>query len=113
MAGEGRPLLLLHGLGWSSRLWKNEIERYAKRYQVIAPDTRGHGDSEVPEGPYSIPGFAEDFIALLDTLKIKKACIVGFSQGGMAAQELATMRPDLVEALVLASTTCKSHASGR
>jgi 3-oxoadipate enol-lactonase len=112
-AGQGHPLVFLHGLGWDNALWARQVDRYGGDYRVIAGDTRGHGDSDKPPGPYSIELFADDWAALLDTLAIKDACLVGFSQGGMVAQTLAIKRPDLISALVLVSTSCRSHASGR
>ena len=112
-AGRGRPLIFLHGLGWDGTLWSRQVARYAGDYRVIAGDTRGHGASDKPPGPYDIDMFADDWAALLDALAIKDACLVGFSQGGMIAQKLAIARPDLIGALVLVSTSCRSHANSR
>jgi 3-oxoadipate enol-lactonase len=112
-AGRGRPVVFLHGLGWDNTLWAHQVARYGGDYRVIAGDTRGHGASDRPPGPYTIDLFADDWAALLDALDIKDACVVGFSQGGMIAQTLAIKRPDLMSALVLVSTSCRSHASGR
>jgi pimeloyl-ACP methyl ester carboxylesterase len=104
---------LIHGLGWDHALWAPQIEWLAQHFSVLAADTRGHGDSDKPPGPYSIRQFADDWIALLDALEIRQAAIGGFSQGGMIAQEIALKRPDLVSRLVLAGTTCKSSPSAR
>lgn len=111
--GEGRPLVFIHGLGWDNTLWSRQLARYGTAYRVIAGDTRGHGGSEKPTGPYSIDLFAEDWAALLDALAVRGACLVGFSQGGMIAMTLALARPDLIDALVLVSTACRSHANAR
>ena len=99
-AGRGRPLVFLHGLGWDHTLWARQVARYAGTYRVTAGDTRGHGGSAKPPGPYSIDLFADDWAALLDALGVRDACLVGFSQGGMIATQLAIARPDLV------GTTC-------
>ena len=94
LKGEGEPLLLLHGLGSSSNEWAAQVEFFANRYQTITVDLRGHGQSDKPAGPYSMPMFAADVIALLDHLNIHSVHIVGLSMGGMIAFELALMIPD-------------------
>jgi pimeloyl-ACP methyl ester carboxylesterase len=105
-AGEGPALMFLHGLGWNHQLWDAAFSRYSDRYRVIAGDTRGHGHSEQPDGPYSIPIFAEDWLAVLDQMGIEQAILVGFSQGGMVAMQMAIQQPERFPALVLACTTC-------
>lgn len=108
-SGEGRPVVLLHGLGWDHQLWKSVIEKFSDRYRVIAGDTRGHGGSDKPPGPYSIQKFSDDWHGALHALDVKGACIVGFSQGGMIAQTLAVQHPEDVGALLLVCTTCRSN----
>jgi 3-oxoadipate enol-lactonase len=112
-AGRGRPVLLIHGLGWDHSLWNPSVEQLAPRYHVIAADTRGHGATDKPDGPYDMAMFARDYAALADALGLTRIGVVGFSQGGMIAQNLALQRPDLVSALMLVSTSCKSHPSMR
>jgi 3-oxoadipate enol-lactonase len=111
--GSGPPVLLIHGLGWDHSLWNPTVERLASRYHVIAADSRGHGASDKPDGPYDMDMLARDYAALADALGLSGICVIGLSQGGMIAQSLALMRPDLVSALVLISTSCKSHPSLR
>ena len=108
-AGAGPSLVFIHGLGWDHRLWLTSLARYERRFRVILGDTRGHGQSDKPPGPYSIAQFADDWIQALDALSVKGAIIVGFSQGGMAAQIIAARRADLVRGLVLACTA--SHVT--
>jgi pimeloyl-ACP methyl ester carboxylesterase len=110
-AGAGRPLLLLHGLGWTHALWAHAFDRYAARFRVIAGDTRGHGDSDKPAGPYSIAQFASDWADALGRLDVSDAIVVGFSQGGMIAQQLALDAPRRVRALFLACTACRAAAA--
>lgn len=105
-AGKGPALLFLHGLGWDHHLWDTAFERYSKRYRIIAGDTRGHGQSDHPDDPYRIELFAEDWLAVVDQLKVEQAVLVGFSQGGMVAMEMAIRQPERFSALVLACTTC-------
>ncbi|MBO6784740.1 MAG: alpha/beta fold hydrolase, partial [Alphaproteobacteria bacterium] len=106
-AGSGPPLTFIHGLGWDHRMWLPAIERFSDRYRVIAGDSRGHGQSDKPDGPYSMEQFADDWMGALEAVGALPGCIVGLSQGGMVAQALAVRAPHLVQALVLVSTTCK------
>ena len=106
-AGSGPALVFLHGLGWDHQLWNDAISRYADRYHVIAGDTRGHGESDKPAGPYSIRQFADDWRGVLDALGIDKARLVGFSQGGMIAMQLAADQPERFAGLFLAATRCR------
>jgi 3-oxoadipate enol-lactonase len=112
-AGSGPPVLLIHGLGWDHSLWNPTLERFSSRYRMIATDTRGHGESEKPDGPYDMDMFALDYATLIDALKLKRICVIGLSQGGMIAQRLTLLRPELVSALVLISTSCKFDPSLR
>ncbi len=106
--GRGRSLVFLHGLGWDHTLWRGVTQTFCDRYRVIAGDTRGHGRSAKPEGPYTIPLFAQDWAGALKNLRVQQACLIGFSQGGMIAQTLAIEHPEVVAALVLVSTSCRS-----
>jgi 3-oxoadipate enol-lactonase len=112
-AGQGPAVLLLHGLGWDHSLWNPTVAELAPRYRMIAADTRGHGATDKPDGPYDMEMFARDYAALADALGLKQLCVIGLSQGGMVAQKLALLRPELVSALVLVSTSCKSDPSLR
>jgi 3-oxoadipate enol-lactonase len=112
-AGAGRPLVFFHGLGWDHELWRGAIDTFSPRYRVLAGDTRGHGRSAKPDVPYTVQLYSQDWAAALKALGIEKACIVGFSQGGMTAQLLALEHPELVSALVLASCVCAANPAGR
>lgn len=111
-AGSGPALVFFHGLGWTHTLWASAFDRYADRYRVIAGDTRGHGESGKPPGPYSIAQFAADWQQALDVLDVKRAILVGFSQGGMIAQQIAVNTPERVAALFLACTTSATNPVG-
>ena len=94
-------MLLIHGLAGSSRTWDAVIPALAERYDVIAPDLLGHGESAKPMGDYSLGAFASglrDFLAVLD---VDSVTIVGHSFGGGVAMQLAYQHPHLVDRLVL------------
>ena len=94
-AGQGTPVVLLHGFPLSSALWRQQQEQLAGRYRVITPDLRGHGQSPAPAGVYEMESLARDVLALLDSLNIERAVIMGHSMGGyvtLAAWKLAPER---------------------
>jgi pimeloyl-ACP methyl ester carboxylesterase len=99
-AGNGPPLLLLHG--WPQHWWsfRKLIPRLAERYRVIAPDLRGWGWSDAPPGDYAKATFAADVRALLDAEGLDRVRIVGHDWGGYAAFLLALEHPERVERMV-------------
>ena len=105
--GEGDPLLLIHGLGSSSRDWEYQIPQFSKFYKVITIDLRGHGKTEKPKGPYSIRGFADDVALFLESLDIKHANILGLSMGTATGFELAINYPELVKSLIAVNMSAK------
>jgi 3-oxoadipate enol-lactonase len=104
--GEGDPLLLIMGLGYTLDMWHRSIPVLSKRYRTISFDNRGVGRSDVPEGPYAIPTMAADAAAVLDAAGIKRAHVFGISMGGMIAQEFALAYPGRTRSLILG---CTSH----
>ncbi len=104
MTGDGPPLLLIHGLGSSSRDWENQVTPLADLYQVITLDLRGHGRSSKPPGRYSIRMFAEDTAALIHALEVAPVHVVGISMGGMVAFELAAHFPELLRSLMIVNS---------
>jgi 3-oxoadipate enol-lactonase len=104
----GRPVVVLsHSLATSSAMWGPQIDALSVGYRVLAYDTRGHGGSEVPPGPYTLPELVEDVYGLLAALEIEKAYFVGLSMGGMIGQLLALTHPEVLHGLVLAATTAR------
>jgi len=101
------PLLLSNSLGTSLEMWEPQIPALAGRYRVIRYDSRGHGQSEVTPGPYTIDQLARDAAGLLDTLSIPRAHVCGLSMGGGVAMWLAIHAPERVDRLVLANTGAK------
>ena len=104
-SGQGEPLLLLHGFGGSGQAWSSVIPDFAKRYQVIVPDLRGHGRSTNPTNKFTHRQSALDVYALLDSLGIKQVKAMGISTGGMTLIHMATQQPARVEAMVLIGAT--------
>jgi pimeloyl-ACP methyl ester carboxylesterase len=88
-AGEGAPLLLLHGWPEFWFAWEPVIQRLAGNYTLIAPDLRGFGDSDKPSGPFGPDGHAADMRALLGALGVQRAGVVGHDVGGPVMQFLA------------------------
>jgi pimeloyl-ACP methyl ester carboxylesterase len=93
-AGTGAPLLLLHGWPEFWLAWEPVMERLADSYTLIAPDLRGFGDSDKPSGPFGPDGHAADMLALLDSLGIGQAGVVGHDVSGPVMQVLARTAPD-------------------
>jgi 3-oxoadipate enol-lactonase len=98
------PVLLSNSLGSTHGMWDAQLESLNERFMVVRYDTRGHGASPVPDGPYSIDDLADDVVALLDGLGIARAHIVGLSLGGMTAMRVAARNPDRVDRLALLCT---------
>jgi pimeloyl-ACP methyl ester carboxylesterase len=103
-AGNGPPVVLLHGLGCGRRMWFHQILALQERFRIIAYDQRGHGLTDAPASAtgYSAAHLARDLVGVLDALKIERAAIVGFSLGGGPALALAASKPERVSRLVLA-----------
>jgi pimeloyl-ACP methyl ester carboxylesterase len=98
-------LVLIHGLGASTRWWDRVVPMLASSYRVIRIDLLGHGRSAKPAGGgYAIPQQAHRVGQALDRLGVKHAILVGHSTGGYVATALAEQRGDLVTALVLIDT---------
>ena len=97
--GSGEPLILLHGGLGHSDVWGNQIPELAKTYKVIALDSRGHGRSSRNADPYSYALMAKDVVAAMDYLKIDKASILGWSDGGIIGLDIAMNHPDRLNRL--------------
>lgn len=96
--GTGFPVLMLHAAIADSRMWQPQMNEFAKQFDVVCPDTRGFGDSELPPTRWSP---VADVIALMDNLALKPAHVIGSSMGGRLAIDLALDHPARVSKLVL------------
>jgi len=104
IAGDGPPVVLVHGMVNASRHWAAVAERLAERHLVIAPDLIGHGDSATPRGDYSLGAHAAVIRDLLSALGIERATMVGHSLGGGVAMVYFWQFPERVERLALVSS---------
>lgn len=98
--GEGPPLLLVGGLGFGRWRWFKQVPAFSRHFRTITFDVRGERRLE-----NGVADLVEEVVALLDHLGVKKAHVLGTSLGGFVAQELALVRPDLVDRLVLVCTS--------
>ncbi len=104
---DGPVLMFSNSLGSTLRLWDAVLPHLPDGLRIVRYDMRGHGQSDVPKGPYSMGALVADAEAICDALAIKDALFVGLSVGGMVAQGLAIKRLDLIRALVLSNTAAK------
>ncbi|MET0941457.1 MAG: alpha/beta fold hydrolase, partial [Mesorhizobium sp.] len=103
-----RPVLVFaNALGTDFRIWNAVASQLEGRYRLVLYDKRGHGLSEATPAPYGMVDHVHDLAALLDHYGIERTAVVGASVGGLIAQGLAALRPDLVDALVLCDTAHK------
>ena len=98
--GNGRPVVLLHGLASTCRIWDLTAPIMARDFSVIAVDQRGHGDSGKPENGYDFASVGADVAALLEGRGIERPVLVGHSWGADVALELAASRPELLQGIV-------------
>lgn len=103
--GSGEPLLLLHGLGGDLSFWDADLPALVARHRVIRMDVRGFGRSSRLERPGSTTEFARDVVAVLDACGVAVGHVLGFSMGGVIAQQVALSFPDRVKSLLLVSTS--------
>jgi pimeloyl-ACP methyl ester carboxylesterase len=103
--GEGEPLLLIQGLGFSGEMWYRVVPLLAKQARVIVFDNRGTGATGAPPGPYTIETMANDALAVLDAAGVNRAHVLGISMGGLIAQQVAMTAPGRVLSLTLAATS--------
>lgn len=99
--GRGTPLLMLHGNGQDHRVFYPQMEEFEQEYFIVAPDSRGHGKSELGSEPLGFPLLAEDAKRILEGLNIEKAFVLGFSDGANTALELAMSCPERLLGVIL------------
>jgi len=113
IAGDGEPLLLLHGLMVSGAMFDPLIARLEADFRMIVPDLRGHGQSGELVGPYDVAALAADLDAVLEHAAAPRCAVLGYSHGGAVAQQLAHTRPAAVSRLMLVATYACNVATPR
>lgn len=109
---DGQVVAFANSLGTDMRLWDDILPLLPEDLRIIRYDKRGHGQSDVPDGPYSMGTLVSDAEAVLDHLGVTGVTFVGLSIGGMIAQGLAIKRLDLISRMVLSNTAAKIGAPG-
>lgn len=106
-AGEGAPLLLLHGFTGSAAAWHPFLPDWSRRFRTVAVDLPGHGRTGAPRDSarYRTEAAVDDLCRLMDRLSIGRAAVLGYSMGGRLALSLAMLRPERVAALILESSS--------
>lgn len=97
-------LTLSHSLATDLSMWEPQMPALTARYRVLRYDTRGHGGTEAPAGPYTLETLTEDARGLLQALRITRTHFMGLSMGGMIGQLLALQAPQILHSLVLCDT---------
>jgi len=100
-------IVFANSLGTTLHMWDAIMPLLPTGLRIIRYDKRGHGQSDVPTGPYTMGALVSDAAAVCDAFAVKDALFVGLSVGGMIAQGLAVKRPDLIRAIVLSNTAAK------
>ena len=100
-------LIFSNSLGTKYSMWQPQIEYFQQDHYVICYDTRGHGASSAPQGPYSLEQLGQDVVNLLDHLDIAKAAFCGISMGGLTGQWLAIHKPERFSHVIVCNTAAK------
>jgi 3-oxoadipate enol-lactonase len=111
-AADAPVVVLSNSLGATRGMWDPQVPALAERYRVVTYDTRGHGSSPAPPGPYTLDDLVDDVVALLEEVGAERAHVAGLSLGGMTAMRLAAREPGLVDRLALLCTSAKTDPQG-
>jgi 3-oxoadipate enol-lactonase len=110
--GEGPTILFIHGLMLDRTMWRSQVAAL-DGWRRIAPDLRGHGLSEAPEGGYRMATYADDLAALLDVLGVRRTVLCGLSMGGYIAFEFLRRHRDRIAGLVIMDARAAADSPGR
>jgi 3-oxoadipate enol-lactonase len=111
-ADDAPVVVLSNSLGATRGMWDPQVPALAERFRVVTYDTRGHGDSPAPPGPYTLDDLVDDLVAVLDEVGTDRAHVAGLSLGGMTAMRLAAREPARVDRLALLCTSAKADPQG-
>lgn len=106
--GTGLPVVLIHGFPLNRTIWKPQFTELSKKYQLIAPDLRGCGESQRVSKPYPMEALADDVRALVRRLNLPRFVLGGLSMGGYVALAFYRDYPQMVEALILADSRAEA-----
>ncbi len=109
-APEAVPVVFVHGFPFSHAMWDDQLEAAGIRYRAIAYDVRGHGQSDVGDGQYTIEGHVDDLLALMEALKLDRPVVAGLSMGGYIVLRALERAQERFRAAVLCDT--RSDADG-
>ena len=107
---QGPPVILIHGFPFNRAMWTPQLAALSKSHRVISYDLRGHGQSEVGDGQYTVELFVDDLLMIMDHLRVQRAVLCGLSLGGYIALRAVERHPDRFNGLALCDT--KSEADG-
>ncbi|MFZ9297432.1 MAG: 3-oxoadipate enol-lactonase [Hylemonella sp.] len=105
--GQGPWITLSHSLACDTTMWDPQMNWLAQRYTVLRFDTRGHGQSSAPPGPYTLEQLADDVHGLFQALGVERTHWVGLSMGGMIGQTYALKHPGVFATMALCDTTSR------
>jgi non-heme chloroperoxidase len=103
--GSGPVVVLVAGFGLDRRVWDAQVRSLTATHRVVSVDQRGHGLSDAPLHGYDVPRLAEDLLAVLDHLRIKRCSLVGWSFGGQVVFQAALRRPEAVDGVILVGSS--------
>jgi 3-oxoadipate enol-lactonase len=104
--GQGEPLVMIRGISSNVDHWYEQVPVLSQKYQLLLFDNRAIARSSDPGGSFSTRDMAADTVGLMEAVGIKKAHVLGYSMGGMIAQEIALAYPEKVNGLILVATDC-------
>src|ERR1700722_2710263 len=100
-------VMFCNSLGTNLAMWNPQIAAFTREFRVLRYDSRGHGQSEVTPGPYTIEGLGQDVLGLIDALQIRRVLFCGLSLGGVIAQWLGVNARDRLNAIVISNSAAK------
>ncbi len=103
----GPVIVFSNGLGTTTAMWQSQLQPLESRFRILRFDTRGHGHSSVPEGPYNVEMLAKDVLSLASALRIEEFHFCGLSMGGQIGQWLIHNAPDRMKSVTVANTGLK------
>jgi 3-oxoadipate enol-lactonase len=112
VTGKGPWVTLSHSLACRLEMWDEEVRRLSQRFTVLAYDSRGHGETSAPAGPYTLDMIADDIKGLFDHLGIEQSHWIGLSMGGVFGLATALKYPGIFSSIVLADTSSKLADEG-